>query len=79
MSIELPEAEILSKQMNKELQGKQIRLFSLKDYQRLQRIGMFNKEINDFLQLVDAKIESVVSRGNVILVKLSNKNSDLRS
>ncbi len=72
MSIELPEARILAEQMAKELSGKVIRSFSLQDYGRLQRIGMLNKNIKDFERLVDSKIESVISRGNVIRVKLNN-------
>ncbi len=72
MSIELPEAKILSEQMNKELKGKRIKSCHLQDYKRLQRIGMMNKDIRAFDQLVNEKIESVISRGNVIRVKLSN-------
>ncbi len=72
MSIELPEARILAEQMATELSGKVIRSFSLQDYGRLQRIGMLNKNIKDFDRLVDSKIESVISRGNVIRVKLNN-------
>jgi len=72
MSIELPEAKILSDQMNKELQGKCIKSYDLQDYERLQKIGMMNKDLSSFDQLVDGKVESVISRGNVILVKLNN-------
>jgi formamidopyrimidine-DNA glycosylase len=73
MSIELPEAKILAEQMNKELRGKRIKSYHLQDYERLQRIGMMNKDIGAFDQLVNGKIESVISRGNVIRVKLSNE------
>jgi len=72
MSIELPEARILSKQMNKELRGKQIRTCQLQDYQKLQRIGFINKNLSDFDRLTGGRVESVVSRGNVIRVKLDN-------
>jgi len=72
MSIELPEAKILAEQMNKELRGKRIKSYNLKDYERLQKMGMMNKDIKSFDQLVNGKIESVISRGNVILVKLDN-------
>ena len=72
MSVELPEAYILSKQMSSELQGKQIVNYELRDYQKLQRIGFINKRIVDFDKLSGGKIESVVSRGNVIRVKLDN-------
>ena len=72
MSIELPEAQILAEQINKELRGKRIKSYRLQDYERLQRIGMLDKDTKSFDQLVDGKIEFVTSRGNVIRVKLDN-------
>ena len=72
MSIELPEAKILAGQMNKELRGKGIKSCHLQDYERLQRIGMLDKDTKSFDQLVNGKIEFVISRGNVIRVKLNN-------
>jgi len=72
MSIELPEAKILAEQMNKELRGKRIKTYHLKDYERLQRIGFLNKDIKSFDQLVNGKVESTISRGNAIRVKLNN-------
>ena len=72
MSIELPEAKILAGQMNKELRGKRIKSYHLQDYERLQRIGMLDKDTKSFNQLVNGKIESVTSRGNVIRVKFNN-------
>jgi formamidopyrimidine-DNA glycosylase len=72
MSIELPEAKILAEQMNKELRGKRIKSCHLQDYARLQRIGMLDKDTESFDRLVDGKIDFVISRGNVIRVKLNN-------
>ncbi|MFQ5758882.1 MAG: DNA-formamidopyrimidine glycosylase family protein, partial [Candidatus Bathyarchaeia archaeon] len=72
MSIELPEAKILAEQMNKELQGKRIKSYHLQDYERLQRIGMLDKDTKSFDQLVNGKVEFVMSRGNVVRVKLDN-------
>lgn len=72
MSIELPEAYILAKQMSRELRGKQIANCELQDYQKLQRIGFINKNIADFDKLTGSRIESIISRGNVIRVKLDN-------
>ena len=72
MSIELPEAKILAEQMNEELRGKRIKTYHLKDYERLQRIGFMNKDIKSFDQLVNGKVESAISRGNTIRVKLNN-------
>jgi len=73
MSIELSEAKILAEQMNGELRGKCIKNYSLRDYERLQRIGFINKDIKSFDQLVNRKVESVISRGNAIRVKLDGK------
>ena len=72
MSIELPEAQILTKQMNKELQGKQVKTWQMKNYQRLQKVGFINKDLSSFNHLNEGKINAVVSRGNVIQVKLDN-------
>jgi len=70
MSIELPEARILAEQMNETLLGKRIRSYRLQHVENLQRIGFMNKDAKSFDQLVNGKIEAVVSRGNVIRVKL---------
>lgn len=72
MSVELPEAKILAEQMNQELSGKRVKSFLVKDCERLQRIGMMDKDLTSFNQLVDGKIESVASRGNVIRIKFDN-------
>ena len=72
MSIELPEASILAKQMSKELRGKQIKFCELRGYQKLQRIGFINKNLSDFDRLSGCRVESIVSRGNVIRIKLDN-------
>jgi formamidopyrimidine-DNA glycosylase len=72
MSVELPEAKILAEQMNQELKGKRVKSFLVKDCERLQRIGMMDKDLTSFNQLVDGKIESVASRGNVIRIKFDN-------
>ena len=70
MSIELPEAMILAEQMNRELHGKCIRSYRLQDYKRLQRIGFTNRDIKSFDQLVNRTVESAISRGNAIRLKL---------
>jgi len=72
MSIELPEAYILAKQINEELHGKQIVSLRLEDYERLQRMGFLNRDIRDFEKLVHGKVASSTSRGMVIRVKLDN-------
>ncbi|MHA2281809.1 MAG: DNA-formamidopyrimidine glycosylase family protein [Promethearchaeota archaeon] len=75
MSIELPEALILTEQMNKEIVGKQIKSYDLHDYERLQKIGFLNKNIKEFDLLLDRKIKFVTSRGNLIRVELDNNNN----
>lgn len=75
MSVELPEATILAEQMNQELRGKQVKSYLVKDCERLQRIGMMDKDLTSFNQLLDAKIEAATSRGNVIQIKFDNKTN----
>jgi formamidopyrimidine-DNA glycosylase len=72
LNLELPEAQILAKQMSYELRGKQIRSSQLQNYEKLQRTGFVNRDISAFVHLNHGRIESVVSRGNVIRVKLDN-------
>jgi formamidopyrimidine-DNA glycosylase len=73
MSIELPEAKILAEQMNEELRDKYIKNYCLRDCERLQRIGFLNRDIKSFDQVVNRKVDSVISRGNAILLKLDGK------
>ena len=72
MSVELPEASILAGQLNEVLPGKRIAACDLRDYERMQRIGFINKDLRDYDRLVDGVVESAVSRGNTIHVKLDN-------
>jgi formamidopyrimidine-DNA glycosylase len=72
MSVELPEAGILADQMNRELRGKQVETYELKNCEKLQKIGFINKDSSVFQQLVNRKVASVQSRGNVILIKFDS-------
>ena len=72
MSIEFPESTILAEQMNQELRGKQVASFQVKDCERLQKIGMMEMDLTVFNQLVNATIENIVSRGNVLRIKFDN-------
>ena len=72
MSVELPESKILAEQMNQKLIGKQVKSFQTKDCERLQKIGMMEKDPTVFNKLVNAKIETIASRGNVIRIKFDN-------
>jgi formamidopyrimidine-DNA glycosylase len=70
MSIELPEANILAKQMDEALKGKKVRSYALKDYEKMQRIGFINRDLGDFDGLVGRTVENVTSRGNTVMVKM---------
>jgi len=72
MSVELPEAHILATQMSEVLIGKIVQACDLQNCQNLQKIGCVNKDASAFDSLVGEKVVSVVSRGNVIMVKFSN-------
>ena len=72
MSVELPEAFILSKQISKELVGKEVVDCKLQNVLKFQNLGFINIYSSDFNRLCGGKIASVVSRGNVIRVKLDN-------
>ncbi len=72
MSIELPEIQILATQMNQEIIGKTIQSFKLQNCESLQKLGCVNKDSTVFGNLIDAKIVSIRSRGNVILIKFDN-------
>ena len=73
MSIELPEAHILAKQMNELLIGKKIDSYNISDYQKLQRVGFINKNIQDFDRLNKQSIEAIISRGNIVIIKFTGK------
>lgn len=72
MSIELPEATILAAQMDKELQGKRIESCNIEDYERMQKVGFINEDIDDFHRVIGGLIQSVTSKGNLIQLKLDN-------
>ena len=75
MSVELPESKILAEQMNQKLKGKQVTAFKAKDCEQLQKIGMMEKDLTVFNQLINAKIDSIASRGNVLRIKFDNETS----
>ena len=70
MSIELPEAHILAKQMREALRGRVVKSVTLSDYEKLQRIGFVNRNVEEFQWLVGRAVEDVVSRGNTVRVDL---------
>ncbi len=73
MSIELPEAHILAAQMRDVLLGKVVQAYELQNCKNLQKIGCVNKDASVFDRLIAGKVVSVVSRGNIVLVKFSNE------
>ena len=73
MSVELPEAVILAEQMTKSLLEKKVKDCDIQDYERLQKFGFFNKDIQDYSKLIDCKIKSIRQRGNVIQIKMNKK------
>jgi formamidopyrimidine-DNA glycosylase len=75
MSIELPEALIIAKQLEKTIKGKQIKKYHLQDYERLIKTGFMNKNTKDFDLLLDSKIKSSTSRGNLIRLELDNNGN----
>jgi formamidopyrimidine-DNA glycosylase len=75
MSIEMPEATILADQMRTELVGKSVTGLALLGCENLQRIGFVNKDPEAFRRLVGETVETVVSRGNTMVVKLSGKQN----
>ena len=72
VSIELPEAIILARQMDEALKGKRIKSYSLKDHERLHRIGFINKNLVEFNWLVGRTVEGATSRGNTVMVRMDS-------
>ena len=73
MSVELPEAKILAEQMNQQVLDKQVKSCETQESKGLQRIGMLEPDLTVFDQLINAKIEKTISRGNVVVIKFENK------
>ena len=71
MSIELPEAHILTTQMGEALKGKKVESYDLRDIERMIKIG-FIKNVDDFNDLVDRTVLDVTSRGNTIRVRFDD-------
>jgi formamidopyrimidine-DNA glycosylase len=73
LSVELPEAVILAEQMTKTLVDKKINSCEMQDYEKLQKVGFFNKDLKKFNSLIGCKITSIMQRGNVIRIKMNKK------
>ena len=72
MSVELPEASIIAKQLGEVLPGKRVSACHVRDYERMQRIGFMNKDLSDYDRLKGGVVEGVASRGNTVHVRLDN-------
>jgi formamidopyrimidine-DNA glycosylase len=70
VSIEAPEAYIWATQMSRELVGKQVASFALRNCEKMQKIGCINRDASAFNQLIGKRIVSITSRGVVSLLKL---------
>jgi formamidopyrimidine-DNA glycosylase len=73
LSIELPEIEILANQMNTELTTKVIERTTIDNYQKLQKITFFNKDLSLYDRLNGCTVKSVTGRGTVVRVKMNKK------
>ncbi len=71
MSIELPEATILARQMQAELVGKTVAGSELRGCESFQRMGFFNKESEAFRVLEGETVSGVEARGNTMVLKLT--------
>jgi len=72
LSVELPEAKIIGEQLSRELPGKRVQSCTPRDYEKMQKIGFMNRDLGDYDRLGGGTVESVVSRGNTVYVKLDN-------
>ncbi len=75
MSIELPEIEILSKQMNEMMTSKTIAEVRVENYEKLQKTGFFNNDTTAYGNLVGGKIKEVMGRGTVIRIKMDKERN----
>jgi formamidopyrimidine-DNA glycosylase len=73
MSVELPETLILAEQMTQSILGKKIKSCNLQDYQKLQRVGFINRNLEDYDRLSGCIIKSIAHRGNVIRLQMNKK------
>ncbi|MFW9919446.1 MAG: DNA-formamidopyrimidine glycosylase family protein [Candidatus Thorarchaeota archaeon] len=75
MSIELPEIEILSKQMNEIMTSKSISDVRVENYEKLQNSSFFNKDTTTYSNLVGCKIREVTGRGTVIRIRMDKERN----
>lgn len=71
-SVEGSEAAILAGQMRRELLGKKVGGFELRDSGRMQQMGFLNKDARDYEHLTGGTVRAVAARGNTIVLSLDN-------
>lgn len=72
MSIEFPETYILAEQLKKELPGRSIASFKLKDVEKFLKDGVVGPA-KEFNQLLSRTIQDVIAKGMTIIIKLDNR------
>jgi formamidopyrimidine-DNA glycosylase len=72
MSIEMPEAMIITRQLDPEIRGKTVAGFALRGCENFQRIGFMNKDSAAFERLIGLTVGGVACRGNTMVVNLSD-------
>jgi formamidopyrimidine-DNA glycosylase len=70
MSIELPEAAIIARQMQELVAGRRIASWEVREAARLQRSGFVNRDLTDFDVLKGRRVTEVTSRGNTVVARL---------
>ena len=70
MSIEIPEAYILQNQMLDVLVGKTVSDCEMQDYEKAQKTGFINQNIDDFQRLIGKEIEKVEIKGSSVIIRL---------
>ncbi len=73
MSVELPEAQILTEQMTDSLLDKKIKSYDIKDSAKLQKIGFMNKSLKDYEKLLGCSVKAISYRGNTIRIQMNKK------
>jgi formamidopyrimidine-DNA glycosylase len=75
MSIEMPEATIVARQLDPAIRGRVVAGFELRGCENFQRIGFMNRDSAAFARLAGLTVTGVDSRGNTMVVRLSDQQS----
>jgi formamidopyrimidine-DNA glycosylase len=72
MSLEAPEIRILAEQMADLLAGKIVAATRIDDYERMQGIGFFNRDVADYARFAGSAVAGVRHRGMTLLIDFEN-------